>query len=94
MENITYNVTAIDGSILRESKRDFERMLDDLIHDKIVKIVKEYKYGGKIYRATLFTNEEEFSAEDYISHYKAMGKKYGHEFIFGFDMEIIRQFSV
>jgi len=94
MENIIYKVVSKDGSIIRESKRDFERMLDDLEHDEISKIVKEYKYGGKTYRATLFTDEMEFGAEEYISHYREMGKKYGHEFIFGFDMNIIRRFSV
>lgn len=94
MENIIYKVTTTDGSVMRESKRDLERVLDDLVHDEIAKIVKEYKYDGKTYRATLFTNEEEFGAEEYINHYKAMGKKYGHEFIFNFDMDIIRRFSV
>jgi hypothetical protein len=94
MENIIYNVTTADGSVMRESKRDLERVLDDLVHDEITKIVKEYKYGGKTYRATLFTNEEEFGAEEYITHYKTMGKKYGHEFIFGFDIDIIRRFSI
>jgi len=94
MENIVYIVTDTDDNKRRVTQRDFERFVDDLLQDEIALIQKKYKYGGKTYLCTLFTNEEEFGAEEYITHYRALGKQYGHTFLTDFDMVVIRQFSV
>ena len=94
MENIVYIVTDTDDNKRRVTQREFERFVDDLLQDEIALIQKKYKYGGKTYQFTLFTNVEEFGAEEYITHYRALGKQYGHTFLTDFDMVVIRQFSV
>jgi hypothetical protein len=94
MESPTYIITYTNGRTIHETKRELEKTIDDLVDEEIAKIVKEYKFGGKIYVCTLYTDEQEFGAEEYITHYRALGKQYGHDFLTGFDMMIIRRFSV
>jgi hypothetical protein len=94
MESPTYIITYTNGRKTHESKRELEKTIDDLVDEEVAKIVKEYKFGRKIYVCTLYTNEQEFGAEEYITHYRALGKQYGHDFLTGFDMMVIRRFSV
>lgn len=93
MESPSYKITYTNGDAHRESLREFIQTLDDLTHDEIAKIEKKYKWNGKSYSCTLYTNDEEFGAEEYITHYRALGKQYGHTFLTEFDIEIIRRFS-
>ena len=92
-QTTAYKITYTNGDAHRESLREFIQTLDDLTHDEIAKIEKKYKWNGKSYSCTLYTNDEEFGAEEYITHYRALGKQYGHTFLTEFDMEIIRRFS-
>ena len=94
MESPTYIITYTNRRTTQESKRELEKTIDDLVDEEVAKIVKEYRFGSKIYACTLYTNEQEFGAEEYITHYRALGKQYGHDFLTGFDMMIIRRFSV
>jgi len=93
MESPTYIITYTNGRTTHETKRELDRSIDDLVDEEVAKIVKEYRFGSKIYACTLYTNEQEFGAEEYITHYRALGKQYGHDFLTGFDMMIIRRFS-
>ena len=88
-----YKITYTNGDAHRETLREFIQTFDDLTHDEIAKIEKKYKWNGKSYSCTLYTNEQEFGAEEYITHYRALGKQYGHTLLTEFDMEIIRRFS-
>jgi hypothetical protein len=93
LQSQAYKITYTNGDAHRETLREFIQTFDDLTHDEIAKIEKKYKWNGKSYSCTLYTNEEEFGAEEYITHYRALGKQYGHTFLTEFDMEIIRRFS-
>ena len=93
MESPTYIITYTNRRTTHESKRELEKTIDDLVDEEVAKIVKEYRFGSKIYACTLYTNEQEFGAEEYITHYRALGKQYGHDFLTGFDMAVIRRFS-
>lgn len=94
MESPTYIITYTNRRTTHETKRELEKRIDDLVDEEVAKIVKEYRFGRKIYACTLYTNEQEFGAEEYITHYCGLGKQYGHDFLTGFDMMIIRRFSV
>ena len=93
MENIVYIVSDNRGSKKKSIKKDFQELVDDLVQDEIANIIKEYRYNGKTYRLTLYTSEQEFGAEEYISHYHTLTKQYCHDFLTNFDIEVIRQFS-
>jgi hypothetical protein len=93
LQSQAYKITYTNGDAHRESLREFIQTFDDLTHDEIAKIEKKYKWNGKSYSCTLYTNDEEFGAEEYITHYRALGKQYGHTLLTEFDMEIIRRFS-
>ncbi len=67
MESPTYIITYTNGRKTHESKRELEKTIDDLVDEEVAKIVKEYKFGRKIYVCTLYTNEQEFGAEEYIT---------------------------
>ena len=69
MESPTYIITYTNRRTTNETKRELEKTIDDLVDKEVAKIVKEYKFGGKIYACTLYTNEQEFGAEEYITHY-------------------------
>ena len=92
-QTTAYKITYTNGDAHRETLREFIQTFDDLTHDEIAKIEKKYKWNGKSYSCTLYTNDEEFGAEEYITHYRALGKQYGHTFLTEFDIEIIRRFS-
>ena len=92
-QTTAYKITYTNGDAHRETLREFIQTFDDLTHDEIAKIEKKYKWNGKSYSCTLYTKDEEFGAEEYITHYRALGKQYGHTLLTEFDMEIIRRFS-
>ena len=85
---------AISGYIIGSLKvQRCQELVDDLVQDEIASIIKEYRYNGKTYRLTLYTSEQEFGAEEYISHYRTLTNQYSHDFLTNFDIEVIRQFS-
>ena len=69
----------------------------DNIFDTVSKIVKQYRLHNnpkKKYNMTLFTDEHNFTAEEYIEHYRDMPKEvWGQDFLEDFDIEIITMFN-
>ncbi len=69
----------------------------DNIFDTVSKIVKKYRLHNnakKRYCMTLFTDEQTFTAEEYLEHYRDLPKEtWGQDFLEDFDIEIITMFN-
>ena len=78
------------------SKESLEESVDDIFNE-VSKIVKQYKLHSepkKKYNMTLFTDEHNFTSEEYIEHYRAMPKEaWGKDFLEEFDIELINMFN-
>ena len=79
------------------TKKELQDSVDD-IYDNISQIVKQYKlqYNGrkKKINMTLYLETENFSAVEYIDHYKSLSKEeYGTNFLSDFDIECINMFN-
>jgi hypothetical protein len=75
-------------------------MLDALVDKSftdISRIVKKYKLqdgAKKSYYMTLFSEDHNISANDFIEHYRSLPKdKYGSNILEDFDVEIINMFN-
>ena len=75
-------------------------MLDALVDKSftdISRIVKKYKLqdgAKKSYYMTLFSEDHNISANDFIEHYRSLPKdKYGANILEDFDVEIINMFN-
>ena len=77
-------------------KESLEQSVDDIFNE-VSKIVKQYKLHSepkKKYNMTLFTDEHNFTSEEYIEHYRDMPKEvWGQDFLEDFDIEIINMFN-
>jgi hypothetical protein len=69
----------------------------DNIFDTVSKIVKQYRLLNEpktIYNMTLFSEDHNISANDYIGHYNNLPiNKYGSRILDHFDIEIIQMFN-
>lgn len=69
----------------------------DNIFDTVSKIVKQYKLQSqpkKVYNMTLYTDEVNILAKDYIKHYSELSEyEYGADLIDEFDIELINMFN-
>jgi len=88
------------------TKKELEDSVDDM-YDNISKIVKQYRLHPhnndndtsgnnrkKKINMTLYLETENFSATEYIEHYKSLSKhEYGANFLSDFDIEIINMFN-
>ena len=79
------------------TKKELQDSVDD-IYDNISQIVKQYKLQQngrkKKINMTLFLETENFSASEYIEHYKSLSKEeYGTNFLSDFDIELINMFN-
>jgi hypothetical protein len=83
------------------TKKELQDSVDDM-YDNISKIVKQYKLvtngnsnnRKKKVNMTLYLETENFSASEYIEHYKSLSKEeYGVNFLSDFDIEIINMFN-
>ncbi len=102
IENVLYKVESHDGTIktidkraLKESfaKGSLQDSSNDIIHD-VSSIVKTYRYNNKLHRLTLFSVEHDFTADEYIDHYKSLNSdKYGKHFFSEFDESVIRKLN-
>ena len=90
----------LEQTIIIPSKKELEDAVDDM-YDNISKIVKQYRLhphnndnGKKKINMTLYLETENFSASEYIEHYKSLSKhEYGVNFLSDFDIEIINMFN-
>jgi len=93
IENILYKVESHDGTIKTIDKRALKETIDDIIHD-VSSIVKTYRYNNKLHRLTLFSVEHDFTADEYVDHYKSLNSdKYGKHFFSEFDESVIRKLN-
>ena len=96
IKSYKYLIEYKDGSEDVLTKEELEKCIDD-IFDDIAIIIKKFKLhnNNKIaYKMTLFTNNENFSSNDYIEHYRSLPKeKYGCNFLSKYDIEIIEMFN-
>jgi|LakMenE18May11ns_1017448.scaffolds.fasta_scaffold8192404_1 hypothetical protein len=104
IKSYVYLIDFKDGSesdIL--TKKELEDSVDDM-YDNISKIVKQYRLHPhdndtgnnrkKKINMTLYLETENFSATEYIEHYKSLSKdEYGANFLSDFDIEIINMFN-
>ena len=91
-----YIIEFKDGDEKTMSKKSFEESVDDIFNE-VSKIVKQYKLHSepkKKYNMTLFTDEHNFTSEEYIEHYRDIPKEvWGQDFLEDFDIEIINMFN-
>jgi hypothetical protein len=91
-----YIVEFKDGDEKIMNKESLEQSVDDIFNE-VSKIVKQYRLHSepkKKYNMTLFTDEHNFSAQEYIEHYRDMPKEvWGQDFLEDFDIEIINMFN-
>jgi hypothetical protein len=92
MENIKYIIENHSGETQSLDKRDLKESIDDILSD-IASIVKTYRYNNKRHKMILFSIEHDFSADDYITHYRNLPEKYGKQILSEFDESIIRKLS-
>jgi hypothetical protein len=79
------------------TKKELHDAVDDM-YDNISKIIKQYKLSSegkkKKINMTLYLESENFSASEYIEHYKSLSKvEYGCNFLSDFDIELINMFN-
>jgi hypothetical protein len=91
-----YIIEFKDGDEKIMSKESLQQSVDDIFNE-VSKIVKQYRLHSepkKKYNMTLFTDEHNFTSEEYIEHYRAMPKEaWGQDFLEEFDIEIINMFN-
>ncbi len=92
MENIQYIVESHDGETQIVNKRELKESIDEICSE-VASIIKTYRYNNKRHRMVLFSLEHDFSADDYIDHYRNLPEKYGKHILSDFDESIIRKLN-
>ena len=96
VKSYLYIIEFKDGDEKTMSKESLEQSVDDIFNE-VSKIVKQYKLHSepkKKYNMTLFTDEHNFTSEEYIEHYRDIPKEvWGQDFLEDFDIEIINMFN-
>lgn len=96
MKSCIYLIEYKNGNYEKMSKESLEQSVDDIFNE-VSKIVKQYRLNSepkKKYNMTLFTDEHNFTSEEYIEHYHDMPKEvWGQDFLEDFDIEIINMFN-
>jgi len=96
VKNYLYIIEFKDGDEKTMSKESLEQSVDDIFNE-VSKIIKQYRLHSerkKKYNMTLFTDEHNFTSQEYIEHYHDMPKEvWGQDFLEDFDIEIINMFN-
>ena len=96
VKSYLYIIEFKDGDEKRMGKESLEQSVDDIFNE-VSKIVKQYRLHSepkKKYNMTLFTDEHNFTSEEYIEHYRDIPKEvWGQDFLEDFDIEIINMFN-
>ena len=96
VKSYLYIIEFKDGDEKTMSKESLEQSVNDIFNE-VSKIVKQYKLHSepkKKYNMTLFTDEHNFTSEEYIEHYRDIPKEvWGQDFLEDFDIEIINMFN-
>ena len=96
VKSYLYIIEFKDGDEKTMTKESLEQSVDDIFNE-VSKIVKQYRLHSepkKKYNMTLFTDEHNFTSEEYIEHYRDIPKEvWGQDFLEDFDIEIINMFN-
>lgn len=93
MENIIYVIEYHNGKTERKTEKELRGCIDDLIDD-IKLLRKQYRWNKTLFRMILYTSDENFDANEYISHYKSLSTEtYGPGFFNACDIEFIRKMN-
>ena len=96
IKTCSYLIEYKDGSNDVMSKDLLEESIDD-IFDSVSKILKKYRLHNHekiVYKTTLFTCDHNFTADEYIEHYRNLPTDvYGPFVLDEFDIEIIQMFN-
>ena len=96
VKSYLYIIEFKDGDEKTMSKKSLEQSVDDIFNE-VSKIIKQYRLHSepkKKYNMTLFTDEHNFTSEEYIEHYRDIPKEvWGQDFLEDFDIEIINMFN-
>lgn len=96
IKSYIYYIEFKDGSNETMNKFMLQSAIDN-IFDTVSKIVKRYRLHSnikKVYNMTLYTEEHNISAKDYIKHYSDLSEnEYGIDIIDDFDIEIINMLN-
>jgi hypothetical protein len=98
IKSCLYLIEYKDGSDDVMCKEILEESMDD-IFDSVSRIVKKYRLHNyseekKVYKTTLFTCDHNFTADEYIEHYRNLPTDiYGPFVLDEFDIEIIQMFN-
>jgi hypothetical protein len=96
LKSYIYLIEYKNGDDEKMSKEMLEKSVDN-IFDNVSKIVKQYSLQDnqkKKINMTLFTDEHNISASDYVKHYRSMSKEeWGQNFLADFDIEMIYMFN-
>jgi hypothetical protein len=89
ISNIIYKVEDHEGNIKKYEKRELRDKIDDILSE-IASIKKIFTHNKQKHAMTLFSVEHDFTAQEYIEHYKALPSHiYGKEFLSHFDETVI-----
>lgn len=93
MENIIYLIEYHSGKTEKKTEKELRGCIDDSI-DEIKRLRKQYRWNKTVFYMTLYTSEENFDANEYISHYKGLSSEtYGPRFFSDADIEFIRKMN-
>lgn len=97
ISNYVYLIEFKDGDEKTMNKSTLAASIDDIFND-VSKIVKRYRLQNEAkkthYHMTLFTEDHNISASDYLDHYRNLPRdKYGDKVLDDFDIEIINMFN-
>ena len=93
MDNIIYIIEYNDGTKEKKTLRELHKCIDDIIDD-IQRLRKQFRRNKTVFLMTLYTSEESFEANEYISHYNNLSTQtYGPDFLTNDDIELIHKLN-
>jgi hypothetical protein len=89
ISNIIYKVEDNECNVKKYEKRELRDKIDDILSE-IASIKKIFTHNKQKHAMTLFSVDHEFTAQEYIEHYKALPSHiYGKDFLSHFDETVI-----
>jgi hypothetical protein len=93
MDNIIYIIDYHDGTKEKKTLKELHKCIDDIIDD-IQRLRKQFRWNKTVFLMTLYTSEESFEANEYISHYNNLSAQtYGPDFLTNDDIELINKLN-
>lgn len=93
MDSIIYKIDYHDGTSETKSASELRGCVDGMVDD-IRRLRKRYKWRKTRIVMTLYTSEEDFEADEYITYYQGLPEeKWGVGFLTEFDIELIKKLN-